>query len=64
MTKLLTRPEIEAWATANYEESYLAYRIIECWDDEDYEDRMTMKDLLSLQDAVDEQCRAARCDMY
>lgn len=63
MTKLMTRKEIKAWAKANYETSYFASTIIECWDEDDFED-MDMKLLLELEGAVNEQCNAARCDMY
>ena len=63
MTKLMTKAEIQVWAKANYEKSYFAQTIIECWDDSDFEG-IDKSFLLDLQNATDEQERAATCDMY
>lgn len=56
----MKKAEIKAWAMDNYENSFFASSIIECWGDEDFETVKDMDFLLSLKDAVDEQYLSAQ----
>ena len=58
----MTKAEIKAWAMERYETSYFASSIIECWDEDDFED-VDMPLLIDLEGAVNEQYNSARCDM-
>jgi len=60
----MTKAAITKWAEANYDTSFFAQTIIECWDDSDFENVPNKKFLLSLEDAVNDRCNAARNEIF
>ena len=58
------KQQIIQWAEANYNESYAAQSVIECYDDKDFAEYESLEDFLEFAGVLDDRYADVRAEVF
>ena len=64
MSTTTIKEQIIEWAKANYDESYAAQTVIECYGDEDFQEYESLEDFLEYAGALDDRYTDIRAEVF